>query len=75
MRYALFYLLTLTSVGQNALADPLKVMTWSIRYNYAGDGVNAWRETIRRAGKLVITATAIGTQVSFDFDEVRIEGR
>lgn len=50
-------------------------MTWSIRYNYAGDGVNAWREAIQRAGKLVITATAIGTQLSFDFDEVRIEGR
>jgi endonuclease/exonuclease/phosphatase family metal-dependent hydrolase len=32
----------LTAVGQEVLAESLNAMTWNIRYNNPGDGINAW---------------------------------
>ena len=42
MKPIVFVCVLLTLMEQHALADPLNVMTWNIRYNNPGDGVNAW---------------------------------
>lgn len=42
MKILVFAFMVLTAIGQIALAESLNVMTWNIRYNNPGDGVNAW---------------------------------
>lgn len=42
MKPLLFAFVILTAVGQEAVAQSLNAMTWNIRYNNPGDGINAW---------------------------------
>jgi len=42
MKPLLFAFVILTAVGQHTVAQSLNVMTWNIRYNNTGDGINAW---------------------------------
>lgn len=44
MKFALFIMALCFSLTFNeaACADPIKVMSWNIRYNNPGDGVNSW---------------------------------
>jgi len=42
MKPLVFAFVLLVAVGQEALARSLNAMTWNIRYNNPGDGVNAW---------------------------------
>lgn len=58
MNPILFALVILTAVGQEVLADSLNVMTWNIRYNNAGDGVNAWPKRKDWVGEIIIKSKA-----------------
>jgi endonuclease/exonuclease/phosphatase family metal-dependent hydrolase len=42
MKLLVFAFVILAAVGQEAMARSLNAMTWNIRYNNPGDGVNAW---------------------------------
>ena len=42
MKPLLFLLLILSIFGRDAVAEPLNVMSWNIRYDNPGDGANAW---------------------------------
>ena len=42
MKPLLFLLLILPVFGRDAVAEPLNVMSWNIRYDNPGDGANAW---------------------------------
>ncbi len=42
MKPLLFLLLILPVLGRDAVAEPLNVMSWNIRYDNPGDGANAW---------------------------------
>ncbi|TWU08782.1 Endonuclease/Exonuclease/phosphatase family protein [Symmachiella macrocystis] len=42
MKRLLFAFLILATVGQQAVAESLNVMTWNIRLNTPSDGINAW---------------------------------
>ena len=56
-----------------------------LRYDWSDDEARAvgwkraangfsWRETIQNIGKLVVVPGAVGTQASFDLDDVRVSG-
>ena len=59
--------------------------TAELRYDWSDDEARAagwkraangfsWRETIQNIGKLVVVPGAVGTQASFDLDDVRVSG-
>lgn len=48
-------LMMLATVGQISAAESMQVMTWNIRYNNPGDGVNAWPNRKDWVAEIVIT--------------------
>jgi len=42
MKPILLAAVLLATIGQYAVAEPLQVMSWNIRYNNPGDGIDAW---------------------------------
>ena len=54
MKRLFFAFVLLATVGQHAVAESLIVMTWNIRYNNSGDGINAWPNRKDWLAKIVV---------------------
>jgi endonuclease/exonuclease/phosphatase family metal-dependent hydrolase len=64
-----FYLLCVTVSVASADVDPLRVMTFTIRYGLAEDGKHHWRYRRDKVAKLVRNAAAdvVGVQEAMHF--------
>lgn len=70
---------------KTAFANDWQEAAAELRYDWSDDEARAvgwkraangfsWRETIQNIGKLVVVPGAVGTQASFDLDDVRVSG-
>lgn len=58
MKYIWMVILAIVGIGQEGFAQPLKVMTWNIRYDNPADGVNGWPNRKDWLAEIVVQSKA-----------------